>query len=77
MRITAQEVKLNPKGLFTPINLPDCYTKIAEIAFYRAERRDFENGHELEDWFEAEREFIEQKFMQMSAEKTSRVANII
>jgi hypothetical protein len=58
MSIIVEEVNLNPKGLFTPVNLPDCYTKIAEIAFYKAESRGFEPGHELEDWLEAEREFI-------------------
>jgi hypothetical protein len=57
MTETVQEVNLNPKGPFTPINLPDCYTKIAEIAFYKAESRGFESGHELDDWIEAEQEF--------------------
>lgn len=54
-----QEVNLNIKGYCTPINLPDCYTKIAELAFYKAENRGFEPGHELDDWIEAEREFKE------------------
>jgi hypothetical protein len=27
---------------------------IAEAAYYRAERRGFEPGHEIEDWLEAE-----------------------
>jgi hypothetical protein len=30
--------------------------KISEAAYYRAERRGFDPGHDLEDWFEAERE---------------------
>lgn len=30
--------------------------KIAELAYYKAERRGFEPGHEWEDWLEAERE---------------------
>jgi hypothetical protein len=29
---------------------------IAEAAYYRAEARGFEAGHELEDWLDAERE---------------------
>ncbi|MGH8301900.1 MAG: DUF2934 domain-containing protein [Steroidobacteraceae bacterium] len=29
---------------------------IAEAAYYRAERRSFEPGHELEDWAQAEAE---------------------
>ncbi|MGZ4953736.1 MAG: DUF2934 domain-containing protein [Methylobacter sp.] len=44
---------------FTPISLPDCYTKIAELAFYKAESRGFEPGHEFDDWVEAEREYKE------------------
>ena len=58
MSITVEEVNLTTKSLLTPINLPDCYTKIAEIAFYRAENRGFEPGHELDDWTAAEREFM-------------------
>jgi hypothetical protein len=27
---------------------------IAEIAYYRAEKRGFDPGHEIEDWLEAE-----------------------
>jgi hypothetical protein len=42
----------------TEIGLPCCYNKIAELAFYKAESRDFEPGHELDDWLEAEREFL-------------------
>jgi hypothetical protein len=29
---------------------------IAEAAYFRAERRDFEPGNEMSDWFEAESE---------------------
>ena len=32
-------------------------TAIAREAYYRAERRGFEPGHELEDWLAAEAEF--------------------
>lgn len=49
--------KINLKESETPIDLPDCYIKIAEIAYYKAEIRGFEPGHELDDWFEAEQEF--------------------
>jgi hypothetical protein len=31
-------------------------TLIATAAYYRAARRDFEPGHELDDWLAAERE---------------------
>jgi hypothetical protein len=59
MREAVKEVNLNLKGDSTPINLPDCYIKIAEIAFYKAEKRGFEPGHEFDDWIEAELEFRE------------------
>jgi Protein of unknown function (DUF2934) len=32
-------------------------SRIAEAAYYRAERRGFAADNELEDWLEAEREF--------------------
>lgn len=59
MSASIHGTNLNPEGSTTPINLPDCYTRIAEIAFYKAEIRGFEPGHELDDWIEAEREFEE------------------
>jgi hypothetical protein len=54
-----QEIHLNLTGSFTPINLPDCYTKVAELVFYKVANREFKHDHELEDWFEAERKFKE------------------
>ena len=30
--------------------------KVARNAYYRAEKRGFEDGYELEDWFDAEQE---------------------
>jgi hypothetical protein len=59
MNASVNELDLKPEGELTPLDFPDCYTKIAEIAFYKAEIRDFEPGHELDDWIEAEREFKE------------------
>jgi len=35
--------------------------RIAERAYWRAERRGFEPGHELEDWLHAEREIDDPK----------------
>lgn len=32
---------------------------IAEAAYYRAKQRNFEPGHEVEDWIEAESEVME------------------
>jgi hypothetical protein len=67
MNTPSQDAILSPTLSLTPINLPDCYTKIAEIAFYKAEKRGFEAGHELDDWFEAEQELHD-----MTAKDNSR-----
>ncbi len=40
------------------IFLPDRDARIAELAYYKAESRGFEPDHELEDWLEAEQEFV-------------------
>lgn len=40
------------------ISLPDRDAKVAELAYYKAESREFEPGHELDDWLEAERDFL-------------------
>ena len=42
----------------SPICLPDRDAKIAEFAYYKAEKRNFEQGYELDDWLEAEREYL-------------------
>lgn len=36
----------------------DTRRRIAEAAYFRAEQRNFEPGHELEDWVEAESEVM-------------------
>jgi hypothetical protein len=43
---------------FDAICLPDRDSKIAELAYFKAESRGFAPGHELEDWLEAEGEFL-------------------
>jgi len=40
------------------IFLPDRDARIAELAYYKAESRGFEPGHEIKDWLEAEQEFV-------------------
>ena len=40
------------------ICLPDRDAKIAELAYFKAENRGFAPGHELEDWLEAEGQFL-------------------
>ena len=34
------------------------YEIIAELAYLKAENRQFEPGHELDDWLEAEKEYL-------------------
>ena len=43
--------------LDTAINLSDQEARISELAYYKAEARDFESGYELNDWLEAEQEY--------------------
>jgi hypothetical protein len=60
MATTVKEVKdedsSDTKEFGDTIGLSDLDTRIAELAYYKAESRGFEPGHELEDWFEAEQD---------------------
>jgi len=62
MATTVKEVKdeasSDTKEFGDTIGLSDRDTKITELAYYKAESRCFEPGHELEDRLEAEQEFI-------------------
>jgi hypothetical protein len=40
------------------IDLPDQDNTIAELAYFKAQNRGFEAGHELDDWLEAERDLL-------------------
>lgn len=53
--------KSRKNGVEPALELPDedcdnSYARIAVCAYYKAEARDFEPGHEMEDWFVAEKE---------------------
>lgn len=41
---------------FSPVGPPAREQRIAELAYFKAERRGFASGGELQDWLEAERE---------------------
>ncbi len=43
------------------IDLGEFRDMVAVNAYYRAEKRGFETGHELEDWLEAEQEISKQR----------------
>ncbi len=49
----AQNILLRGGGLYP---LESKYSQIAECAYYKAEARLFESGHEMEDWLESEYE---------------------
>lgn len=61
MAATAKKTKndvSNPEEDSSTICLPDRNARIAELAYFKAENRDFAPGHELEDWLEAEQESL-------------------
>jgi hypothetical protein len=60
MSISVKKVKVSQEAeVFSDtIFLPDRDARIAELAYYKAESRGFEPGHELEDWLEVEGEFL-------------------
>jgi Protein of unknown function (DUF2934) len=49
----ASEIRLPPI-----LSTDDVRSLIAEAAYYRAEKRGFEPGHELDDWLAAEADFM-------------------
>ncbi len=49
--------KIEPtKSKQLPVVVTERYTMIAEAAYYIAEHRGFTEGHEMEDWLQAEKE---------------------
>jgi hypothetical protein len=54
----SQENISNPDENSSTICLQDRDAKIEELAYYKAESRGFEPGHELEDWLKAEQDFL-------------------
>jgi len=43
----------------TELQGEDFYQMVSEAAYYRAEKRNFASGHEMEDWIEAEAEILD------------------
>jgi len=43
-------------------DVPENFVQIQELAYLKAEKRNFEPGHELEDWLEAEKELGKQVY---------------
>ncbi len=48
---------------------PDQTARIAQTAYYLAEKRGFAPGHELEDWLEAEQTICHEVQIQSAAER--------
>lgn len=59
MAATKKERDKNPNEDCSTISLPDRDAKIAELAYYKAQNRGFIPGYELDDWYEAEQEFLQ------------------
>jgi hypothetical protein len=58
--IVKSEANSDPEEFDDTINPAERDARIADLAYYKAESRGFEPSHELEDWFEAEREIEEE-----------------
>jgi len=43
------------------IDLDEFREMVAVNAYYRAEKKDFKPGHEMDDWFEAEKDIKSQR----------------
>lgn len=56
-KLSTEKVKAS-KGV---LNDEDIVTKIAVAAYYKAESRGYEPGHEIQDWLEAESEILRKK----------------
>ncbi|HYE37672.1 DUF2934 domain-containing protein [Methylocaldum sp.] len=52
----SDESTLDSSSSLVPFQEDRINQQIAEAAYYRAERRGFAPGYEVEDWLEAERE---------------------
>ena len=60
MTLSLKKANISPDtaASIDSICLPDKEARIAELAYFKAESRGFEPGHELEDWLEAEGEYL-------------------
>lgn len=62
MAATLKKVKKetpNPSQERATVYLPDRDAIVAERAYHKAESRGFAPGHELDDWLDAEQEFLQ------------------
>ena len=55
---TQKEDSLSDIYSDTALQGEDFYQMVSEAAYYRAEKRDFVSGYELEDWVAAEEEIL-------------------
>ena len=53
-----EQKKTNSDTVYSTICLPDHDARIAELAYYKSEKRKFALGYELNDWLEAEQEYL-------------------
>ena len=50
---------VNTKNRDNSVCSKDRETQIAQYAYYRAKARNFEAGHDIEDWLAAEQHFVQ------------------
>lgn len=59
-------IQVNTKSPVSMVDInavqePDKATRIAVAAYFKAEARGYEPGHEIQDWIEAEAELVKDK----------------
>ena len=58
MTTTVTKIKAQKNSDENTLAGSEQHARIAEQAYYKAEQRGFAPGHELEDWYETERECL-------------------
>ncbi|NOR71364.1 MAG: DUF2934 domain-containing protein [Methylomarinum sp.] len=56
--VTQKKDALSDINSDTELQGEDFYKMVSEAAYYRAEKRNFASGYEMEDWIAAEEEII-------------------
>jgi hypothetical protein len=62
IKVRTRRAKSPPSAMMPPLHREDRYASIAKAAYFRAEHRGFQAGHEIEDWLAAEEE-VDQRLL--------------
>jgi hypothetical protein len=55
---SSSEASVHTDGVQSHLLNPEEQAGIAQLAYYKAESRDFAPGNEMRDWLEAEQEYL-------------------